>query len=726
VAERMPTMSAAEKSSPCDAVKAVCNEPDASPIAKDKSSKSQSPGLILPLGLVVLQVAVVKRVWGDEWRSMENAFGVGCSWVPPAIMSAVYLLLITVGQRYMKDKAPMDDFCKPFMLVYNLYQTVFNSWWVVMTVIEVYRLGHPLFRNPLTLTPEQFDLGFLIWLHYQNKYLEMLDTLFMVMRKKTKQVSFLHCYHHLLLLWAWFAVCKIGCGGESYFGALMNSIIHVLMYGYYFLSTLKVKVPWKPYLTQCQMLQFVICLAHGIYAAVVGIYPVSLCALEMWVMTNMLYLFNRFYQQAYKNKKMKKAAADKAMKGDVKEKQSDTKPTTKQRYVFLNGLKYNVTNFHRKHPGGKVISYYFDQDCTDAYNAFHRGSKSAAKVLKSLEKTETKKGEVPAQPAYVKEYRALVRKWADQGLFEVNWALVALRMLEIAGCLVLGVWGARYSIILGAMLAGYAWAKCGFMQHDAGHLGITGNSSIDILIQVAFEGFAKGGSAAWWRNRHNKHHAKPNVHSQDTDLVTLPFLSWDKKHAKAAPKWMIRYQAYYFIPLLCLYVPVFFITTKLFMWRKKHPFEAFVSVLHYIVFVSSLSMWSGLTASQIVTWFLIGYAVQGVYLGFFFSLSHFVMPHMYTAKEGEHVDWVRLQCNTTLDFSQSEVIGWLTGHLNLQIEHHLCPMMPSNNYQYIKDDVRNLCEKYADQIKYTSMGVWEATKLNLSTLDEVARHRCAN
>ena len=28
------------------------------------------------------------------------------------------------------------------------------------------------------------------------------------------------------------------------------------------------------------------------------------------------------------------------------------------------------------------------------------------------------------------------------------------------------------------------------------------------FLQHLFEGLCKGGSASWWRNRHNKHHAK--------------------------------------------------------------------------------------------------------------------------------------------------------------------------------------------------------------------------
>lgn len=279
-----------------------------------KDGTPRIPDLMLPLGLVVVQIAATKQIWGEKWRDMENPFGVGTQWEVPAVTSVLYLLLIFVGPMLMKKREPMDSFCRPYMLIYNLYQTVFNIWWVGSMIYEVYKLGYPLFHLPLDTSPKFFNVGMLVWLHYQNKYIEMLDTAFMVLRKKNDQISFLHCYHHLLLMWAWFFVCKFGCGGESYFGATVNAFIHVLMYGYYFLATLQIKAPWKKYLTQLQMIQFCVCFCHGLYVAFyVKVYPVRLALLDLWVMTNMLVLFASFY-----SKKYKKNQANAKLKGNGK------------------------------------------------------------------------------------------------------------------------------------------------------------------------------------------------------------------------------------------------------------------------------------------------------------------------------------------------------------------------------------------------------------------------
>lgn len=38
-----------------------------------------------------------------------------------------------------------------------------------------------------------------VWLYYIAKITELLDTVFFVLRKKDRQISFLHLYHHTLM-----------------------------------------------------------------------------------------------------------------------------------------------------------------------------------------------------------------------------------------------------------------------------------------------------------------------------------------------------------------------------------------------------------------------------------------------------------------------------------------------------------------------------------------------
>lgn len=116
------------------------------------------------------------------------------------------------------------------------------------------------------------------------------------------QVSFLHVYHHVLMMWAWLYVCKVECGGDAWFGAFVNSLVHVVMYTYYFLSQLGIPCPWKKYLTMMQMGQFCLCILQSAYVLVVRNAPAGLALAQAFVMANMLVLFSQFYRQSYGTK----------------------------------------------------------------------------------------------------------------------------------------------------------------------------------------------------------------------------------------------------------------------------------------------------------------------------------------------------------------------------------------------------------------------------------------
>ena len=97
-------------------------------------------------------------------------------------------------------------------------------------------------------------------------------------------------------------------GGDVWFGGCINSLIHVIMYGYYTLALLNVPCPWKKWITSAQMVQFVTCLSHAIYSMVKGNVPPGLASIQVFVMLSMLVLFGQFYMKSYSSKgKTKKA-----------------------------------------------------------------------------------------------------------------------------------------------------------------------------------------------------------------------------------------------------------------------------------------------------------------------------------------------------------------------------------------------------------------------------------
>ena len=100
-------------------------------------------------------------------------------------------------------------------------------------------------------------------------------------------------------------------GGDAYFGALLNSIIHVLMYSYYALALLKIPCPWKKYLTQAQLLQFTSVVVYSVlsYMSVPENEPRHTIGLviQVWEMVSLFILFSFFYAKSYGKKKSKKS-----------------------------------------------------------------------------------------------------------------------------------------------------------------------------------------------------------------------------------------------------------------------------------------------------------------------------------------------------------------------------------------------------------------------------------
>ncbi|KAL4880906.1 GNS1/SUR4 family-domain-containing protein [Aspergillus karnatakaensis] len=100
-------------------------------------------------------------------------------------------------------------------------------------------------------------LGFLGWIFYLSKFYEVLDTA--IILAKGKKSSTLQTYHHagaMMCMWAGIRYVA----PPIWIFTLVNSAIHALMYTYYTLTALRIRVPniVKRSLTTMQITQFVI------------------------------------------------------------------------------------------------------------------------------------------------------------------------------------------------------------------------------------------------------------------------------------------------------------------------------------------------------------------------------------------------------------------------------------------------------------------------------------
>ena len=133
--------------------------------------------------------------------------------------------------------------------------------------------------------------------YWITKNIELLDTVFMVLRHKARQITVLHIFHHssMILLsdyayhhTPWPAIAVFLC---------LNSMVHVVLYIYYGLTAMNPENPplWKQRLTEIQIAQFLI---DMVFAGFGYLYH-GFCIYGILYGVIMTYMFSSFYYQAY-------------------------------------------------------------------------------------------------------------------------------------------------------------------------------------------------------------------------------------------------------------------------------------------------------------------------------------------------------------------------------------------------------------------------------------------
>lgn len=95
-----------------------------------------------------------------------------------------------------------------------------------------------------------------MYYYFLSKVSEVLDTVFFILRKKYNQVTFLHVYHHAMMIVTSWGILKYEPTYPTIFIRNINSWVHMVMYTYYGLSvfpSLGKYLWWKKYITSMQL-----------------------------------------------------------------------------------------------------------------------------------------------------------------------------------------------------------------------------------------------------------------------------------------------------------------------------------------------------------------------------------------------------------------------------------------------------------------------------------------
>ncbi|KAL7316183.1 Fatty acyl-CoA elongase/Polyunsaturated fatty acid specific elongation enzyme [Mucor circinelloides] len=240
------------------------------------------------------------------------------STLPEVFVGCVAYFTIIFGGRYiMTNFKPLP--CKFLFQLHNVLLTLVSG---VLLALLFEQLFPQLYRQGLyfTICSENAwtpQLELIYYLNYLVKWWELVDTGFLVIKKK--KLEFLHYFHHSMTM----ALCYtqlVGRTTVSWVPIILNLTVHVLMYYYYFRTATGAKIWWKQYLTTMQIIQFVIDLVviyTVTYSYFAFTYTDSLpnfgscagteeaAAFGCAILTSYLFLFINFYRITYKQKQQK-------------------------------------------------------------------------------------------------------------------------------------------------------------------------------------------------------------------------------------------------------------------------------------------------------------------------------------------------------------------------------------------------------------------------------------
>jgi elongation of very long chain fatty acids protein 4 len=213
------------------------------------------------------------------------------------VVPTLYLICIWVLTRWMKSRKPFN--CKMIMIPYNIVQ-VCLSLYVTIGLFPVIFRGKEWW-NWMGLNIHHPDLHHYYYIHYYFKYFDFLDTLFIILSKKSKQLSFLHVSHHTTVVLLNGLPIIIDAIDVYLIEAMINAFVHTVMYFYYFLAAVGHKSSLKPYITKIQMLQFfiAICMSIVVYWKSVHPYTLSMSILSLMYSIYLIIFFTNFSNKTY-------------------------------------------------------------------------------------------------------------------------------------------------------------------------------------------------------------------------------------------------------------------------------------------------------------------------------------------------------------------------------------------------------------------------------------------
>jgi fatty acid desaturase len=305
------------------------------------------------------------------------------------------------------------------------------------------------------------------------------------------------------------------------------------------------------------------------------------------------------------------------------------------------------------------------------------------------------------------DFAELSRGIQRAGLLRRRYAYYALRIavnvaLLAAGAVAFVLLGDSWWQLFVAAFLAVVFTQFGLMGHDAGHRQIFGSRWANDFVGHT-HGAITGFSYQWWVGKHNRHHANPNQEDADPD-IDIPALAFSHEQAldkHGLLRWVARYQAFLFFPLLLTEAVLLRVASVQAVLRrevKSVGLEAVLQIANIVGYLAAVLF--VLPPAKAVLFILVHQGLMGVYLGCSFAPNHKGMPIL---AKNEKMDYLRKQVLTSRNVTGGRWVDFMLGGLNYQIEHHLFPSMPRPNLRRAQALVHDFCAR--NGIAYTQCGL---------------------
>ncbi|KAI9732859.1 MAG: hypothetical protein M1834_003798 [Cirrosporium novae-zelandiae] len=358
----------------------------------------------------------------------------------------------------------------------------------------------------------------------------------------------------------------------------------------------------------------------------------------------------------------------------------------------------------------------------------------------NLDLTKYPSLDADTQNEIIAKYRLLDNRLHAEGLYNCNYSAYAKelpRYIFLFGMMILCLRWGWYTT--SGLFLGVFWHQLVFTIHDAGHMGITHNFTVDTVIGMIMANFFGGLSLGWWKHNHNVHHLVTNAPEHDPDIEHLPFFAISHKFFTSLrssyferimpygdfSKFILPYQAYLYYPLLTFGRFNLYALSWGHLIRGTGPKKGAAAWHRHFEIVGEIVFWIwfgyGIVYRTIPTYpyrlaFVLASHMVTMPLHVQFTLSHWAMS---TADLGPNESFPQKMLRTTMDVDCPPWLDFFHGGLQFQAIHHLYPRVPRHNLRRVQKLVMGFCEDVG--IPYALYGFVDGNKEVLGRLEEVGR-----